>query len=241
MNIKKRFYRKFRGTGKKLRVALFPTPSEQQRAWKIEEDRINRYEKYIPHYTAQVYLALASWFILAWFAYFMIFGISMNNHNQNVDTEPYDTADTEISHIEYKPAKSNPQFVQAWNYVMKSLNLDKDIYLNWLILLQGTIIGLAPTLALTHRKRIVDKMYAEKWKLISPIDKTDRKIIYDMSKDSPNYFYHLTLSLTSAEKMRKYKKIATPIIQGYMASHPKPEYSEKTMAVLKKIADNKTK
>ena len=241
MNIKKRFYKKFRGTGRKLRVALFPTPSEQQRAWKIADDRTNRYEKYIPHYKAHVYLELAAWFVLMWFAYFMIFGISMNEHNQNIDTEPYDTADTEISHIEYKPAKTNPQFVQAWNHIMKPLNLDKDIYLNWLILLQGTIIGLAPTVVLAHRKNLVNKMYAEKWKLISPIDKTDRKIIYDMSKDSPNYFYHLTLSLTSAEKMRKYRKIAPPIIHGYMASHPKTEYSEKAMAVLKKFADSKTK
>lgn len=242
MNIKKRLYRKFRGTGKKLRVALLPTPSEQQRAWKIEEDRTNRYEKYIPYYTAQVCFAPAAWFILVWFAYFMIFGISMNEYNNKMENEPHDTADTvAIEHDEYKPAKSNPQFVQAWNYVMKPLNLDKDIYLNWLILLQGTIIGIAPTVILAHRKRIVDKMYAEKWKLISPLDKTDRKIIYNMSKDSPNYFYHLTLSLTSAEKMRKYKKIAPPIIQGYMASHPEPEYNKKAMAVLKKFADGKTK
>lgn len=32
-----------------------------------------------------------------------------------------------------------------------------------------------------------------------------------------------------------------PIIHGYMASHPKTEYSEKAMAVLKKFADSKTK
>lgn len=241
MNITKYLAKKLRKAWSKLRPVVWPTDSEKKYKWQQEEERTDRYEKYIPHYKAQTYLALAAWFILMWFAYFMIFGISMNEHNQNTDSEPHDTADTEIDPIEYKPAKANPQFVQAWNYVMKPLNLDKDIYLNWLILLQGTIIGLAPTLALAHRKRIVDKMYAEKWKQISPIDKTDRKIIYNMSKDSPNYFYHLTLSLTSAEKMRKYKKIAPPIIQGYMVSHPKPEYSEKTMTVLKKLANGKTK
>ena len=239
MNIKKRFYKKFCGTGKKLRVALFPTPSELQRAWKIEEERTDRYEKYIPHYFTQVYFVPVTWFILIWFVYFMVFGMSINKQNDKTNNEPHDTADTAaIEHDEYTPIKQNLPIVQTWNYVTKPLNLDKNTYLGWLILLQGTIIGMAPTLVLTHRKRIVDKMYAEKWKQISPIDKTDRKIIYNMSKDSPNYFYHLVFSLTSAEKLKKHKKIAIPIIQGYAKSHPQD--NKKTMAILKAF-DGKTK
>lgn len=238
---KKYLKRKLRNTAQTLRETLFPTPTEMHRMWHTENERTDRYEKYIPHYTAQTYFVPASWFLLFWFAYFMIFGISMNNHKQTIDIEPFDTANTEINHIEFEPAEHNPQIVQAWNYVMKPLNLDKDTYLNWLILLQGTIIGLAPTVILAHRKNLVNKMYAEKWKLISPIDKTDIKIIYNMSKDAPNYFYHLTLSLTSAEKMHKYKKIAAPIIHGYIASHPEPEYNKEVMAILKRFADSKTK
>lgn len=238
MDIRKRIYKNFRGTGRKLRLALLPTPSEQYRAWKLEEERTNRYAKYIPHYLAQVYIVPATWFFLMWFVYFMLFGISMNEHNNKMENEPRDTADTiAIEHDEYEYAKQNPPIAQTWNYIMKPLNLDKDTYFNWLILLQGTLIGLTPTLALSHRKRIVDKMYAEKWKLVSPIDKTDRKIIHDMSMDAPNYFYHLTLSLTGPEKLKKYKKIAIPIIQGYAKSHPQD--NAKTMAILK--AFNKTK
>jgi len=41
--------------------------------------------------------------------------------------------------------------------------------------------------------------------------------------------------------LKKYKKIAIPIVQGYMASHPKPEYNEKAMAILKRFTDSKTK
>ena len=235
---KKHLKQKMRNIGKKLRLALLPTPSEQHRAWKLEEERTSRYEKYIPHYSTQAYLVPVAWFFLIWFVYFMLFGISMNEYNNKMETEPHDTADTvAIEHDEYKPAKQSPPILQTWNYIMKPLNLNKDTYFNWLILLQGTIIGLAPTVVLAHRKRIVDKMYAEKWKLVSPIDKTDRKIIHDMSKDAPNYFHHLTLSLTSADKLKKYKKVAIPIIQGYAKSHPQD--NAKTMAILK--AFNKTK
>lgn len=235
---KKHLKQKMRNIGKKLREALFPTPSEQHRAWKLEEERTNRYEKYIPHYLAQVYFVPATWFVLIWFAYFMTFGISMNKYNNKINNEPHDTADTvAIEHDNFEPAKQNQPIVQAWNYIMEPLNLDKDTYFNWLILLQGTIIGLTPTLVLAHRKRVVDKMHAEKWKLISPLDKTDRKIIHDMSMDAPNYFHHLTLSLTSADKLKKYKKVAIPIIQGYAKSHPQD--NAKTMAILK--AFNKTK
>lgn len=237
MITKKNIKRKLLNAKRKLRIALFPTPFEQQRAWQIEEERTNRYEKYIPHYTARTYLLPITWFLWVWFVYFMIFGISMDKHNNTIDTEPFDTANTEINHIEYEPAKQSPQFAQKWNYVMKSLNPDKETYLNYLILLQGTLVGLAPTLALGHRKRIVDKMHAEKWKMINPIDETDRKIIRNMSKDAPNYFYHLTLSLTGPEKMKKYKNIAPSIIRGYMESHPQ----DKKAAIMLKEFNGKTK
>ena len=62
MDIRKRIYKNFRGTGRKLRVALFLTPSEQHRAWKLEEERTSRYEKYIPHYSTQAYLVPVAWF-----------------------------------------------------------------------------------------------------------------------------------------------------------------------------------
>ena len=233
MNKTRKIYRNLQSTGKKLRIALFPTPSELQHAWKIEEERTNRYEKYIPHYTAQAYIVPATWFVLACFMFLMIFGITMNEQKNKTNNEPQDTADTEIiEHSKYEQMIKNNQHVAwLWNYVMNPLNLNKDTYINWLILLQGTIIGLTPTLALAHRKRIVDKMYAEKWKLISPIDNTDKKIIYNMSKDSPNYFHHLTLSLTSADKLKKYKKVAIPIVQGYAKSHPQD--NKKTTAILK--------
>lgn len=247
----KRFKNQLCDASKKLRITLFPTPFEQQRAWAIEDERQTRYEKYIPHFIPKTYAVIVSWFPLCMFIFFMTFGLSVIERSEKITEEAQqeykkvfqETNNQNIAiqaaqkYIEKHPTTHDTQMLSAWNYIMQPLNLDKNTTLNWLILLQGTIIGLTPTVVLSHRKRLVDKMYAEKWKLVSPIDKTDRKIIHDMSMDAPNYFYHLTLSLTGPEKLKKYKKIAIPIVQGYAKSHPQD--NAKAMAILR--AFNKTK
>ena len=64
-------------------------------------------------------------------------------------------------------------------------------------------------------KKIVDKMHAEKWKFINPIDKTDDKIIHDMSKDTPNYFYHLTIYIYASNCLNVYHILVTHVIHGW--------------------------
>ncbi len=242
---KKHLEQKIRNIVKMLRMSLCPTPSEQQRAWHQEDERRTRYEKYIPHFMPKTYATIFSWFPLCMFIFFMTFGISVIERSEKITEEAaqeykkvfQETNNKNIAtmaaqeYMEQHPVTHDTQMLNAWNCIMQPLHLDKNTTLNWLILLQGTIIGLTPTLVLAHRKRVVDKMHAEKWKLISPLDKTDRKIIHDMSRDAPNYFYHLTLSLTGPEKLKKYKKIAIPIVQGYAKSHP--EDNKRTMAILK--------
>ena len=233
-NKKQKFYNKLHEIRKKLRSVLFPTETERKRTEHTKEQQQERYEKYIPHFMAKTYTNIASWFPLCMFIYFMMFGISVtelteqtNKESEKKYQEVLDkTNDVFVAYKvanEYRethPVTHDTQMLTAWNYIMTPLNLNRDTPLNWLILLEGTILGLTPTLAMAHRKKIVDKMYAEKWKLITPIDRTDRKIIHDMSRDAPNYFYHLTLSLTGPEKLRKYKKIAPSIIRGYLETHP---------------------
>lgn len=251
MSKERTFRYKMRKLGKKLRSALLPTDTEKKRAWHQEDERQTRYEKYIPNFMPKTYATIASWFPLCMFIFFMTFGISVIENSEKIAEEAAQeykkvfqgTNNKNIAtmaaqeYIEQHPVTHDTQMLNAWNCIMQPLHLDKNTTLNWLILLQGTIIGVAPIVVLAHRKRIVDKMHAEKWKLISPLDKTDRKIIHDMSMDAPNYFYHLTLSLTGPEKLKKYKKIAIPIVQGYAKSHP--EDNKRTMAILK--AFDKTK
>lgn len=244
-NKKQKFYNKLYGARKKLRSVLFPTDTELKRAWHQEDERQTRYEKYIPYFMPKTYATIASWFPLCMFIFFMTFGISVIEDSKKIAEEAAQEYKTVLQktnnqnlatmaaqkYMEQHPVTHDTQMLNAWNCIMQPLHLDKNTIMNWLILLQGTIIGLAPSVVLAHRKRIVDKMHAEKWKLISPLDKTDRKIIHDMSRDAPNYFYHLTLSLTGPEKLKKYKKIAIPIVQGYAKSHP--EDNKRTMAILK--------
>ena len=251
MKIKKRIINKLRDFAKKLRIMLFPTATEQKRKLQQEAERTDRYEKYIPNYMKQVYTTIVLWGVLACFGYFMMFGISKNIENDLVriesrkkykevlkSTRNFDDADNAAAeYIKQHPVKVDSQIDTAWNYVMKPLNLDNDVYINILILIAGAAVGLKPIITLEHRKKIVDKMHAEKWKFINPIDKTDDKIIHDMSKDTPNYFYHLTLSLTGPDKLQKYKKIAIPIVQGYAKSHP--EDNKRTMAILKAFGKTK--
>lgn len=244
MNMKKRIYRKLRNIGRNLRSALFPTDTEQKRKWRQEEQKQERYEKYIPNFMTTTYTTTVSYFFLGMFIYFMMFGISVTERTEKVNTESRreykrvlaETKDIEAANlavVEYThkhPVTNDVQMKMVWDRVMTPLGLNKNTYLNWLILLEGTIIGLAPTLVLAHRKSVIDKMHAEKWKLMGPIDKIDTQIIQSMSKDSPNYFYHLTMSLTGPEKLTKYKKIAIPIIRGYMESNPQ---DKKAAAILK--------
>ncbi len=251
MSKKRTFHDKMHRLGKKLRSALLPTDTEKKRTWHQEDERRTRYEKYIPHFMPKTYATIASWFPLCMFIFFMTFGISVIENSEKIAEEAAQeykkvfqgTNNKNIAtmaaqeYIEQHPVTHDTQMLNAWNCIMQPLNLDKNTTLNWLILLEGTIIGLAPTLVLAHRKRIIDKMHAEKWKLITPIDRTDRKIIQNMSKDSPNHFHHLTFSLTSPEKLKKYKKIAPPIIRGYMELHP----NDRKAAIILKAFTGKIK
>lgn len=251
MNKRRTFRETMRKLGKKLRSILFPTDTERKRAWHQEDERQARYEKYIPHFIPKTYATIFSWFPLCMFIFFMTFGLSVIEQSEEINNEAQkeyqktlketnnpDVANQVAQHyIKTRQITNDTQALNAWNCVMQPLNLDKNTILNWLILSEGTIIGLSPTLVLAHRKRIVNKMHAEKWKMISPIDNTDRKIIQNMSKDSPNYFHHLTMSLTGPEKLKKYKKIAEPIIRGYMESHP----NDRKATIILKAFTGKTK
>ena len=250
-NKKQKFYNNLRKIRKKLRPVLFPTEIERKRAEHKQEQQLERYEKYIPHFMAKTYATLAFWFPICMFIYFMMFGISITERGEQINNElekKYQEVLAETNDVfmaykaanEYRekhPVTHDTQMLTAWNYIMTPLNLNRNTPLNWLILFEGAILGLTPTLAMAHRKRIVDKMHAEKWKLINPIDKTDRKIIQNMSKDSPSNFHHLALSLTGPDKFEKYKKIAPPIIRGYMASHPE----DNRAAMILKAFTGKTK
>lgn len=236
---------------KKLRPVLFPTETEQKRAWHLEEERQERYKKYIPRFMPKTYATIASWFPLCMFIYFMTFGISIAEHKEQISDktekkyqEVLDkTNDVFIAYKaanEYRethPITNDNQMLWVWNSVMKPLHLDNNTNLNWLILLGGTIIGLGPTLILAHRKKIVDNMYNCKFNKINVYDKIDKKIIYNMSKDSSSYFYHMAFNSVCDEQMKKLKKIAIPIIKGHLKSHP--EDLKKALAT--KIYKQKTK
>lgn len=252
MNIKDRFYNKIRKIKNKLRLILFPTDTEKKRKWHQEEERTDRYEKYIPHFMAKTYVNIALWFPLCMFIYFMTFGISMNIHNDKVhiesrkkykevlkETKDFDAADIAAQeYIKNHPvAHIDPQTKIAWDYIMTPLGLDKDIYINLLILLGGVVTGLGPTISLAHRKKIVDNMHYGKFDKIDIHDKTDKKIIYNMSKDSSSYFYHIAFNSVCDEQMRKLKKIAIPIIKGHLKSHPE----DLNKALATKIYQHRTK
>ena len=143
LKIKKRIIiNKLRNIGKKLRIALFPTSTEEKRKWQQECERTDRYEKYIPNYMPKVYATIISWFVLACFGYFMTFGISRNIDNDLVriesrkkykevllSTRDFDSADKAATeYVEQHPVKVEPQVNMAWDYVMKPIGLDKDIF-----------------------------------------------------------------------------------------------------------------
>lgn len=248
MDIKKHLGKKLRKAWSKLRPVVWPTDSEKKYKWQQEEERTDRYEKYIPHYNALTYVLPITWFFLCMFTYFMLFGISMNANNDQVriesrkkykevlkETRDFDAADIAAQeYIKNHPVHVDPQVKAAWDYIMTPLGLDKDIYINILILLSGLTTGLGPTISLAHRKKIVDNMHYGKFDKIDVHDKTDKKIIYNMSKDSSNYFYHVAFHSVCDQKVKELKKIAIPIIKGHLESHPEDLNKALTIKIYKK-------
>ena len=175
MNLKQKFFIKLRKLWQDWRPVLFPTPTERKRKEHQQEQQLERYEKYIPNFMAKTFMLPVSWFFLSMFIYFMIFGISITEREEQINNEAQKKYQEALdktgdvftaykvaqAHREQHTITNDTQALAAWNFVMKPLHLDKATNLNWLILFEGVIIGMMPTLALRHRKKIVDKMHAE--------------------------------------------------------------------------------
>ena len=254
MNIKKSILNKIRTTAKRLQPILLPTQYQQQQKWKAEEERIDRYNKYIPNYVKSEIIAYISCCILALFVFFMTFGISLNS---NIDELKYEqreiykktlkeTHDFDIAeqvakeYVEQHPVKYNEQTKAIWDTIMKPLGLEQSVVVNSILLFFGVCAGISPALTLYHRRKIVDNMHENKLEKIKPNDETDKQIIYDMAKDNNSYFYHIAFNSTNPKHKNKYTLLIKPIIDGHLAGHP--EDKGKAMLILKRFQEyNNTK